>query len=437
MGFSIDPALLGLEDAVALVTGAGHNIAKGCAIALARAGCHVSVVDLDAEAGEATVKEIEALGRRAVSIEADVRDPDGVQYMVDETLRRLGSLEVACNVVGNPGHAVKPFLDTTLDEWNTTMHRNLGTAFLGTKAEAIAMIERRIPGRIINFASSSGVVGAPTIADYGAANAGVIHFTKSAAMEVARYGLRVNCVVPGTHGREGVELSEFAKLAAKAPPLGRLGPPGGHRRRGRVSGVEPVVVHDRPRRVLRRRGRPHHRQAPGRSRHDRRGHRPRRVDPRGLRRPGRPLPVGVHVGLDVRGPAGQALVAVFQGDGCGHARIVDVVPEDLFGQQQRGPGVAGHHRGVGEGGVEEGVVGDDLGHQPHPFGFGGADLPARQDEIEGARGADQPGQGVGDADVGAGQPGADEGRAEAGRGSGQADIGRAGQYRGRLRRRGR
>jgi NAD(P)-dependent dehydrogenase (short-subunit alcohol dehydrogenase family) len=223
MGFSIDPALLGLEDEVALVTGAGHNIAKGCAVALARAGCHVAVVDLDAEAGAATVKEVEALGRRAAFIEADVRDPDGVQQMVDETLRRLGSLDVACNVVGNPGHAVKPFLDTTLEEWNTTLHRNLGTAFLGTKAEAIAMIERRIPGRIINFASSSGVVGAPTIADYGAANAGVIHFTKSAAMEVARYGLRVNCIVPGTHRRDGTELSEFAKLAAKAPPLGRLG----------------------------------------------------------------------------------------------------------------------------------------------------------------------------------------------------------------------
>jgi NAD(P)-dependent dehydrogenase (short-subunit alcohol dehydrogenase family) len=226
MGFSIDPALLGLEDAVALVTGAGHNIAKSCALALARAGCHVSVVDLDAEAGAITVGQIEALGRRAVFIPDDVRDPDGVQDMVEETLRRLGSLDVACNVVGNPGHAVKPFLDTTLDEWNATMHRNLGTAFLGTTAEAIAMIERHIPGRIINFASSSGVVGAPTIADYGAANAGVIHFTKSAAMEVARYGLRVNCIVPGTHRREGTaELSEFAKLAAKAPPLGRLGRP--------------------------------------------------------------------------------------------------------------------------------------------------------------------------------------------------------------------
>jgi 2-deoxy-D-gluconate 3-dehydrogenase len=224
MSFSIDPALLGLEDAVALVTGAGQNIARACAIGLARAGCHVAVIDLNADAGADTVAQIESLGRRAVFIEADVLDPAGVQRMVDETLERLGSLDVACNVVGNPAHAVKPFLDTTLEEWNRTVHRNLGTAFLGTKAEAIAMIERRIPGRIINFASSSGVVGAPTVADYGAANAGVIHFTKSAAMELARYGLRVNCVVPGTHWREGTEtLSEFAQLAAKAPPLGRLG----------------------------------------------------------------------------------------------------------------------------------------------------------------------------------------------------------------------
>ncbi len=224
MSFSIDPDLLGLVDNVALVTGAGHNIARGCAIQLARAGCHVAVVDIDADAGKATVAEIEGRGRRAVFIEADVCEPAEVQRMVEETVDRLGSLDVACNVVGNPAHAVKPFLDTTLEEWNRTVHRNLGTAFLGTKAEAIAMIERRIPGRIINFASSSGVVGAPTIADYGAANAGVIHFTKSAAMEVARYGVRVNCVVPGTHRREGTEtLSEFAQLAAKAPPLGRLG----------------------------------------------------------------------------------------------------------------------------------------------------------------------------------------------------------------------
>jgi 2-deoxy-D-gluconate 3-dehydrogenase len=234
--FAIDPGLLGLVDAVALVTGAGMGIAKGCAIRLAQAGCHVAVADINPAAGQKTVAEIESLGRRAVFIEADVRDEASVQRMLAQALSGLGSLDVACNVVGNLSHGPKPFLDLSLEDWNATVHRNLGTTFLCTRAEAIAMIERRIAGRIINVASSSGVVGGPNVADYGAANAGVIHFTKSAAMELARYGIRVNCIIPGTHetessrarreqGSEDAGMARFRELAAKAPPLGRLGEP--------------------------------------------------------------------------------------------------------------------------------------------------------------------------------------------------------------------
>jgi 2-deoxy-D-gluconate 3-dehydrogenase len=232
--FTIDPALLGLVDAVALVTGAGLGIGKGCALRLAQAGCHVAVADIDPQVGAKTVAEIEALGRRAVFVEADVRDEAGVNAMVARALQALGSLDVACNVVGNLSHGPKPFLDLSLEEWNATVHRNLGTTFLCTRAEAIAMVERRIPGRIINVASSSGVVGGPNVADYGAANAGVIHFTKSAAMELARYGIRVNCIIPGTHETESSRarratqdagMAKFQELAAKAPPLGRLGDP--------------------------------------------------------------------------------------------------------------------------------------------------------------------------------------------------------------------
>src|SRR5436309_1320843 len=95
--FSIDPELLGLTDAVALVTGAGHGIARGCALQLAKAGCHVAVVDVDSQGGQGVAKEVEALGRRAAYIDADVLDPAGVTRMVQKTIAALGSLDVACN----------------------------------------------------------------------------------------------------------------------------------------------------------------------------------------------------------------------------------------------------------------------------------------------------------------------------------------------------
>jgi NAD(P)-dependent dehydrogenase (short-subunit alcohol dehydrogenase family) len=104
------------------------------------------------------------------------------------------------------------------------------------RAEGIAMVEDEQRGRIVNVSSSSGITAAPTIAPYGAAKAAVIHVTKSIASELAPYGIRVNCVVPGTHDSprtrrlatdpsqsEGVR--EFWRLAATAPPLGRLGDP--------------------------------------------------------------------------------------------------------------------------------------------------------------------------------------------------------------------
>jgi 2-deoxy-D-gluconate 3-dehydrogenase len=233
---TISDELLGLTDACALVTGGARGIGRGCALRLAQAGCHVAIADLNVDHAETTAREIEAIGRKAVVVEADVRDEASVQAMVQAAVAGLGSIDVACNVVGNLSHNPKPLLDLTLEEWNATVHRNMGTTFLCTKVEAIVMIERDIRGRIINVASSSGVVGGPNVSDYGAANAGVIHFTKSAAMELARFGLRVNCIIPGTHDTESSRaraaeagrdpnMQRFREMAAKAPPLGRLGDP--------------------------------------------------------------------------------------------------------------------------------------------------------------------------------------------------------------------
>lgn len=231
--FQIPSDLLGLEDSVALVTGGARGIAKGCAIKLAQAGCHIAIADVDEATATATAEEIRALGRRAAFLSANVRSRDDVHSLVDRVRSELGGLDVALNAVGNPTGPPTSFLDYSEEEWDEDVQQNLKSALLCCQAEAVSMIEHATPGRIINVASSSGVVGAPTVAAYGAANAGVIHATKSMAMELAPYGIRVNCIVPGTHATERIQArldaggpeAEFLELASKAPPLGRLGDP--------------------------------------------------------------------------------------------------------------------------------------------------------------------------------------------------------------------
>ena len=236
MSFVVDRDLLGLEDSVAIVTGGASGLAKATAILLARAGCHVAVADINDEGAAVTAGEVERHGRRSLALHADVTDQSQVTAMVDDTVRGLGPVAVAVNAVGLFHTGIMSFVDYSLEEWNDAFTMQLTTTLFCMQAEAVAMVRDKVSGRIINFGSSSGVVGAPTIAHYGAANAGVIHFTKSAAMELAPYGIRVNCVVPGTHWTENMrrnfddpnlapERKEFIRLANAAPPMGRLGEP--------------------------------------------------------------------------------------------------------------------------------------------------------------------------------------------------------------------
>jgi NAD(P)-dependent dehydrogenase (short-subunit alcohol dehydrogenase family)/alkylhydroperoxidase family enzyme len=222
--------LLGLRGAVALVTGGARSIGRGCALALARAGAHVVIADL-ADAGDA-VAEIRALGRASFAIEADMRSPEAVEAMVARVVEHFGRLDVAVNTVGSTS-GPKPLLDVSPAEWREVVEQNLTTTLLCMQAEALAMIRAGIPGRIVNVSSLSGMVGSPNAAGYGAANAAVGHLTRSAALEFARYGIRVNCIVPGTHLTETVReaLEHDARVGAwirtteAATPLGRLGDP--------------------------------------------------------------------------------------------------------------------------------------------------------------------------------------------------------------------
>lgn len=226
--------LLGLEGRVALVTGAGNGIARSTALRVAIAGCDVAVVDLDLDAAERTAAAIRGLGRKAVAIGKDLTRPSAPREMVEEAVAALGDLSVAVNVCGGTAGVNKSFLDLTVEEWRRPMALNLDSTFLSCQAEAIAMVRGGQPATIVNVASSSGVAAAPNLAGYGAANAGVVHFTKTAAIELAPYGVRVNCIIPGTHWTAGTRrnatspdspaaIREFFAAAEAVTPLGRLG----------------------------------------------------------------------------------------------------------------------------------------------------------------------------------------------------------------------
>ncbi len=213
-----------LDGKVAIITGAARGIGRACALALAEDGMSIVLSGRDSTRLGTAVAEIEALGTGALAVTGDVSRLEDVERLVRETRGRFGRIDLLVNNAGITRDALLVRMKD--EEWEEVLAVNLRGAFYTTRACAKVMMRQR-SGRIINIASTAGVMGNPGQVNYSAAKAGLLGLTKALARELAYWGILVNAVAPGL-----IETDMLAAAPADAReamlnqvPLRRVGTP--------------------------------------------------------------------------------------------------------------------------------------------------------------------------------------------------------------------
>lgn len=211
-----------LDQRVAIITGASRGIGRAVALALAAEGAKVVVnYARSSDAAEQVVTAITEAGGNAIALQADVSKLEQVDTLVNHTLEKFGRVDVLVNNAGITRDTL--LLRMKPEDWQAVIDLNLTGVFLCTRAVSKVMLKQR-SGRVINIASVAGQMGNPGQANYSAAKAGVIGFTKTVAKELASRGITVNAVAPGfiaTDMTSDLKSEELLKYI----PLGRYGEP--------------------------------------------------------------------------------------------------------------------------------------------------------------------------------------------------------------------
>lgn len=215
--------MIDLTDKVAIVTGGGRGIGRAIALKLAENGATVVVNDIDKSA-QAVADEIKTMGKNSLAVTADITSAEDVTKMVDTAIDAFGSVDILVNNAGINRDQL--LMRMSEEEWDKVLEVDLKSVFLCSKAVLRPMLKQR-RGRIISISSIVGLVGNAGQANYSAAKAGIIGFTKTTAREVASRGITVNAIAPGfidTEMTQKLPEKQRQELMARIP-LGCLGTP--------------------------------------------------------------------------------------------------------------------------------------------------------------------------------------------------------------------